>query len=109
LVLLVRQVDVEADRKPSRLVRSAVRRLHQAGPTAGDDRETGLREASPHLYRLCDERVVLAHAGRPEDRDRRAIDPVDGFEALEKFVGDPGNLAREITAVAAFEQPTVFH
>ena len=45
--LLVRQLDVEADREAAAFLRAAVRRLHDAPPAAGDDRPAGLGEEPP--------------------------------------------------------------
>src|SRR5207237_10612914 len=63
--LRVWQLDPEADREPAALPAAAVRRLHHAGPAAGDDGPAGLGE---EVRRLAGELVRL----RPFRRARRA-------------------------------------
>ena len=66
--LLVRQLDVAADRGRAGVARAAVGRLHQAAATAGDDRVAGLPE-------------------RGADRARQRVDGcVDGIRAEPKIV-----------------------
>jgi hypothetical protein len=52
--------------------------------------------------------MVLGDARRAENRHGRPADPVDGLEALEELVRDPGDVPREV-AVTALEESTVFH
>ncbi len=94
--LLVRQLDVEADREPAALARAAVGGLHHARPAAGDDGEAGQRQQPPDLARLRVGRVVLANARRAEDRDRRPVDPRDGDEPLAELVRDPLDVLGEV-------------
>src|SRR5438046_2203995 len=88
-MLLVRQLDVEADREPAALARAAVRGLHHSGPATRDDGEARLGEALPHLARLPVGRVLLVDPGRAEDGDPGPADPLDRGEALEELVRDP--------------------
>src|SRR5438067_1362365 len=107
-VLLMRQLDVEADREPAALARAAVRGLHHARPAARDDGEPRLGEALPHLARLPVGRVLLVDPGRAEDSDPGPADPLDRGEALEELVRDPRDVPGEV-AVAALEEPAVLH
>src|SRR5207237_7243237 len=85
VVLLVRQLDVEADREPAALLRAAVRGLHHPGAASRDDRESSLGEPARDVTRLPVGGIVLAHAGGAEDRDGRPADPLDRGEALAKL------------------------
>ena len=83
--LLVRQLDVEADREAAALAAAAVRRLHHAGAAARDDcparpRRRGVRSSRASVVR----RRALVHARRAEDRDRGPVDPLDGHEARRR-------------------------
>jgi hypothetical protein len=68
LVLLVRQVDVEADREAAPVLRPAVRRLHHAGAAAGDHRPAGLGEEATRRSRGLVRGMAFVHARRPEQR-----------------------------------------
>ena len=57
--LLVRQLDVAADREPAALLAAAVGRLHRARAAAGDDRVAGLGELA------TDARAPARSSGRP--------------------------------------------
>ena len=107
-LLLVRQLDVEADREAAGLPRAAVRGLHHAGAAAGDDREARLREPPARHPRIRVGRVVLPHPRRAEDRYRRPVDSLDRLEALVELLRDPRDVAGEV-AVLALEEPPVFH
>ena len=58
-LLLVRQLDVEADGHASGFLRASVRALHHARPAAGHDREAGERP------RACRARAPARTSGRP--------------------------------------------
>ena len=73
--LLVRELDVEADREPAALARAAVRALHHARAAAGDDRPAALGEAAADGARRLVRRMALADPRRAEDRHRRPVDP----------------------------------
>ena len=88
-LLLVRQLDVEADRHAAARFRAPVRRRHQSGPAAGDDSEARLGEESPDLNRLGVDRLVLCRPRRAEDGHRGVGDVRDGVEPVEELVGDP--------------------
>ena len=68
---LERQVDVEADRERARVARAAVGGLHDARPSAGDDREAGGPERSGGLACEGVLRVVAWRPGGAEDRHCR--------------------------------------
>ena len=69
LELLVRQLDVEPDRRHAGVARAAVAGLHDAGAAAGDDREARPAQHRGRLARLGVHRVVARRARRAEDRD----------------------------------------
>jgi hypothetical protein len=52
LPLLVRQHDVEADRRRAARVRALIGRLHDAGAAAGDHREAGVGELARDRARV---------------------------------------------------------
>src|SRR5581483_236059 len=108
-VLLVRELDVEADGEAAALPRTAVGRLHYAWPAPGDDREAGLGEAPRHAARGLVRRVALPDARGAEDRHRRPVDPGNGLEACEKLLPDPHGVGTEVAVVAALEKATVLH
>jgi AcrR family transcriptional regulator len=85
--LLVRQLDVEADRGDAGVLCPAVGSLHDPGPAAGDDREARLAEPARDLAR---ERVLGVVGRGPrgaEDRDRLA-DVRQRREAVPELLGD---------------------
>src|SRR6478672_9505413 len=65
--LLERELDVAADRRAAGHLRALVRRLHDSGPGAGDDREPRLGEQACHFLRGLILRVVGVRPRRPED------------------------------------------
>ena len=100
-MLLVRELDVEADREPTAFLRATVRGLHHAGPAAGDDPEPGFGEAPTDVAGLFVGRVPFTDASGAEERDRGPVDPLDGLEALQELVADPRRVREEIVAAAA--------
>jgi hypothetical protein len=101
LVLLVGELDVEADREPTAFLRAAVRGLHHARAAARDDRKAGLGEAPANLARLLVGRMAFADASGAEERDGGSVDPLDGLEALQELVADPRRVREEVVAAAA--------
>ena len=99
-MLLVRQLDVEADREPAALARAPVRRLHHARPAAGHDREPGLGEPPRDVPGLRVGGVILGHPRGAEDRHRRPADPLDGLEALAELARDPRDVLGEVAVSA---------
>ena len=88
LELLVRQLDVEPDRRHARVARAAVAGLHDPRAAAGDDREAGAAERGGRLARLRVHRVVARRARGAEDRDRLA-DVREALEAGPQLLVDP--------------------
>src|SRR6202000_532287 len=78
--LLVRELDVAADRLRPDLARPAVGGLHQTGAAAGDDGPAAAAEASAHL---ADQRVVgvIARRARGAEDGDGAPDPGQRVEA----------------------------
>ena len=101
LVLLVRKLDVEADRKPAAFLGAAIRGLHYAGAATRDDRKAGLGEAPADIARLFVGRMAFADARRAEEGDGRPVDPLDRFEPLQEFVADTRRVREEVVAAAA--------
>ena len=89
--LLVRQLDVAADRQAAALPAAAVGRLHRARPAAGDDRVAGLGQPAADRPRQLVDRVVGLRPGRPEDGDGRAR-PWPSHRSLRRT--RPGSAAR---------------
>jgi hypothetical protein len=106
--LLVRQLDIEADRDPTRFLRAAVRGLHHARPAAGHHGEARLRELSSDLARVGIEPVALVDPRGAEDADRRPADPLDREEALQELVPDALGVPGKV-AVVPFEDLAVLH
>src|SRR6185436_7634008 len=104
--LLVRQLDVEADRESAPFLHSAVGRLHHARPAAGDHRPARLAETAPDLAGVTIGLGVLAHARGAEDRDRGSVDPVHGREAGPELPGDREDVLGE-RALVGREEPLV--
>src|SRR5437764_9897125 len=67
-VLLVRQVDVEADRLRADIAGAAIGRLHDAGAAAGHDHDAAA------------DRLVAAQADEPAELARDVIIPALGFD-----------------------------
>ena len=91
--LLVRELDVAADREPAALLGAAVDRLHHSRPAAGDDREPAPGEGPPELHARPVEGVVAGRARGAEDRDRAAYlgERVKAFDELAQDAEDaPG-------------------
>ena len=86
--LLVRQLDVEADREAVAFLRAAVRALHHAAAAAGDDRPAALGEALADRARRLVRRAAFVHARRAEQRDGRPVDQRDLLEAGAELGGD---------------------
>src|SRR5205085_4861745 len=95
-VLLVRELDVEAHGEAAALLRTAIRRLHHAGPAARDYGPAALAEPPRHLARLPVRRRVLADAGRAEEGHRRAVDLRDDLEAVPELVADPRDVGLDV-------------
>ncbi len=87
-VLLVRQLDVAADRHAAGLVGPAVGGLHRARATARHDREPGVRELAADRSRELVRLGPLLDPRRPEHRDRRT-DLGERLEALDELGQDP--------------------
>src|SRR6266545_3741206 len=85
-VLLVRELDVEADRKPTAFRGAAVRGLHHAGAAARDDGEACFGEQLSGRDGGLVRGMILAHAGRAEDRHCRLGDLRDCLEPLQELV-----------------------
>src|SRR5512132_3118612 len=100
LVLLVGELDVEADREPTALFGTAVRGLHHARAAARDDREAGLGEASADVAGLFVGRMPFTDASGAEERDCGSVDPLHGLEALQELVADPRRVREEVVAAA---------
>ena len=105
--LLVRQLDVEADRDASAFARSAVRGLHEPRPAARHDRESGLGEAASDLDRGRVVGMPLADARGAEDRHRGLREERDRLEALVELVGDPSDVLPLCAAVRLEKPPVV--
>src|SRR5262249_22814374 len=69
--LLARELDVAPDRQSAALPSAPVRRLHDPRSAAGDDREALLSQPPSDVARGLIVGIVLGHARRTEDRDRR--------------------------------------
>ena len=106
-VLLVRQLDVEADGDAARLLGAAVGRFHDARTAAGDNGEAGVDGKSSETPRVLVPGVALRRARRAEDRHARHADRLDGEEALAKLVGDHCDVLLDVR-IAALEDPGVF-
>ena len=92
-VLLVRQLDVEADREAAAFLRAAVRGLHHAGPAPGDHRPTRLREEATGLARGMVSGVVLSNPRGTEERDGGRRDPLHRLEAALELARDLDTLS----------------
>ena len=108
LVLLVREVDVEADREAAALLGSAVRGLHHTRAAAGDHGPARLREESPRGARGFVRGMPLVHARRAEERDHGERNLRDGLEAHLELARDLEH-ARVDVPVDAFEDAAVVH
>jgi len=99
-VLLVGELDVEADREPTAFLRATVRGLHHARPAAGDDCKAGLGEAPADVAGLFVGGMPFTDASGAEERDCGSVDPLDGLEALQELVADPRRVREEVVAAA---------
>ena len=79
--LLVRQLDVAADREAAGLEAATVRCGHHARPTAGDHREACLGEETAELSRLLVDGFAFGHPCGAEHRHGRP----DAGERVEPF------------------------
>ena len=86
--LLVRELDVEADREPAALLAAAVRGLHHARAAAGDDGEARLGEEPAGLARVAG----TARCPRPRGPSRRSRRP--GRSISSTFWKPPGTRTR---------------
>ncbi len=107
-LLLVRELDVEADREAPGLLRASVGCLHHAGAAAGDHREAGLgqqpaAQASAFVVRVAG--VRFAPIRTPS---RQAADAVHGLEALQQLLCDQGDV-RRVVGDGVLENASVFH
>src|SRR5207253_5257852 len=108
LVLLVWQLDVEADREPAALVRAAVRGLHRAGASAGHHRPARPGEEPRGLACRLVHRRSLAHARRSEDRDGRPADLLHRAEAVVELLRDQLDMLAQVVVLGREDAP-VFH
>ena len=108
--LLLRQLDVAADRQAAALLAAAVGGFHDPRAAAGDDRVAGLRPASARGRGPARSRVARLDARGPEDADRRA-DLGQRVEALDELGQDPQRAPRvgveEVGTRRALEQRLV--
>ena len=81
--------------RPPAFLAAAVGGLHHPGTAAGDDREPGLGERAAGSSRALVGGRALEDARRPEDRDRRAVDLLDGLEPGEELGRDQRDVAGE--------------
>ena len=103
--LLVRQLDVAADRAAAGVPRAAVGRLHDPRAAAGHHREAVLGQPPADLAGQPVVAVVLAEARRAEDGDAGA-DEMKLAKAVEELPRDAQNADQFRTAAAgAGEQP----
>jgi hypothetical protein len=86
--LLVRELDVEADRGAATLAGAPVRGLHHPGTPARYDRKPCLCEAARDCARGLVGLVPFAHPGGAEDRDSGFRYACDSLEAGEELVGN---------------------
>src|SRR5215213_5225283 len=109
IVLLVRKLDVEADREPAALLGASVRRFHHPRPASRHDREPGRGKPPGHVASGLIPAMLLADARGAEDRHRRPVDPVDRLEAGAELGGDPLDVALEVLVLAPLvEDASVF-
>ena len=104
--LLVRELDVEADRQPPGLLAPAVRGLHHARPSTRDDGEPCAGEETGCLAGRDVGGRLLAHPCRPEDRDGRPVDLLHLLEAGEELRRDERHVARD-RPVATTQHPAI--
>src|SRR5439155_26366545 len=65
--LLERELDIAADRQPTALLGTAIRRIHDARPAAHDDSKPYLGEDARRLVRCLVVGIAFERAGRAED------------------------------------------
>jgi hypothetical protein len=98
-LLLEGEPDVETDGVSAAAARAEVRRLHDSGPSAGDDREPLSGQGLGDLHRLAVVLVSPPDARSAENGDRRLHAP-QGLEALDKLPHDledgPGILGDDV-------------
>ena len=91
--------------RPLAQARTLVRRLHDAGTRAGDDREAGLGEKPRDFLRALVLRIVGAGARRAEDRDA-LLNIRQRIESLDELAHDaqdaPRIGPREVIEAAAW-------
>ena len=85
--LLEGKLNAQADRGAVILLRAAVAGLHDARPSAGNDRKTGFHQQARRLDRRPVVGIVRLGARRAENRDRSA-QPCQRVEALDEFAHD---------------------
>jgi hypothetical protein len=98
-ILLVRELDVEADGEAAGLLGAAVGRLHHARPAAGDDGEARLSQEPPALARLLVVVVPGRDPRRAEHGRGRPRDPVDGLEAAQQLLRDQLDVRRVVVGL----------
>ena len=86
--LLVRQLDVEADREPAALLRAAVRSLHHAAAAAGDDRPAALAEPPADRARRLVRLLSVATRAEPNSATAGRSISRDLLEARAELGGD---------------------
>ncbi len=84
IVLLVRQLDVQADAGRLAVKSALVGRFHDAGTAAGNDRKSGVRQKSRDLFGKLVIGMVVGRACAAEDADRR-VDVAQAFGRRHEF------------------------
>ncbi len=92
-VLLVRQLDIAADRDSLRFIGALVGRLHDPRTAARDHRHARLGEQAPGLFRGLVHRIGRLGAGRSEDR-HAAGDVLQVVEAPDELAHDAEHAPR---------------
>jgi len=106
--LLVRQLDVAADRAPAHLLGPAIGRFHDAGPAAGHDRESPPRQPGAHLAAQFVVGMLGLEAGGAEHGDA-GPDPVQRAEAPQELEEDPdGARQLEGAGLGALQEADLF-
>src|SRR5207247_4011758 len=80
-------------------LRAAVRRLHHAQTSAGDDGPPFMSERRADRVREAVPRMILADPGRAEDRGGGPVDPRHELEARLELVTDEGELWLHVAAL----------
>src|SRR5712691_4431046 len=109
--LLVRKLDVAANRQPARIVAALVDRLHDPWPAAGDDRKAAIGERAADLLAGLVVGVLVLGPRRTEDGHRGAY-LVERIEALDELREDAEDapwvgVVAELFDRAALEQGAV--